>query len=111
MRSGTKRLITVFEWPIPSFFGPVKQLAREGEALDLLDDCGGAARGAGGGSGEGAAATVTLSQPYAGLRSQPLLSDYTWNHTTLWAMKADPAYTYLQCGLSIRSACASSSRC
>jgi hypothetical protein len=29
-----------------------------------------------------------------------LLSDYTWNHTTLWAMKADPAYTYLQCGFS-----------
>ena len=28
----------------------------------------------------------------------PLLSDYTWNHTTLWAMKSDPAYTYLQCG-------------
>ena len=22
--------------------------------------------------------------------------DYTWNHTTQWAMKADPAYTYLQ---------------
>ena len=47
-----------------------------------------------------AGATVTFSQPYAGLKSQPLLSDYTWNHTTLWAMKADPAYTYLQCGFS-----------
>jgi len=32
------------------------------------------------------------------LRSRPLLSDYTWNHTTLWAMKSDDAYTYLQCG-------------
>ena len=29
---------------------------------------------------------------------RPLLSDYTWNHTTLWAMQADEAYTYLQCG-------------
>jgi hypothetical protein len=27
-----------------------------------------------------------------------LLSDYTWNHTTLWAIKHDDAYTYLQCG-------------
>jgi len=45
-----------------------------------------------------AGGTVTYSGPYAGLRSTPLLSDYTWNHTTLWAMKADPAYTYLQCG-------------
>ena len=41
---------------------------------------------------------MTFSAPYNGLRTVPLLSDYTWNHTTLWAMKADPAYTYLQCG-------------
>jgi len=41
---------------------------------------------------------VTFSAPYAGLRTLPLLSDYTWNHTTLWAMKFDPEYTYLQCG-------------
>jgi FAD/FMN-containing dehydrogenase len=92
-----KRLITVFEWPIPSFFGPVKQLAVEGhasiffmvaqaqhEALEAL------AIAAGG--------TIQLSAVWTGLRSQPLLSDYTWNHTTLWAMKADPEYTYLQCG-------------
>ncbi len=92
-----KRLITVFEWPLPSFFGPVKPLTREGEASIFLmiaesqvDDLQMAAVKAG--------ATVTLAQPYAGLRSQPLLSDYTWNHTTLWAMKADPEYTYLQCG-------------
>jgi hypothetical protein len=31
------------------------------------------------------------------LKARPLLSDYTWNHTTLWAMKTDEAYTYLQC--------------
>ncbi|MCB0081990.1 MAG: hypothetical protein KDE47_13705, partial [Caldilineaceae bacterium] len=24
------------------------------------------------------------------------LSDFSWNHTTLWAMKADPQLTYLQ---------------
>jgi hypothetical protein len=35
-----------------------------------------------------------------GLRTVPLLSDYTWNHTTLWAMKLDSSYTYLQCGFS-----------
>jgi FAD/FMN-containing dehydrogenase len=93
----TKRLITVFEWPIPAFFAPVKQLAVEGHASiffmiaeaqraaleDVILEGGGA---------------VMLSALYGGLRSQPLLSDYTWNHTTLWAMKADPGYTYLQCG-------------
>ena len=43
---------------------------------------------------------VTFVGAYDGPRTQPLLSDYTWNHTTLWAMKADPEYTYLQCGFS-----------
>jgi FAD/FMN-containing dehydrogenase len=92
-----KRLVTVFEWPIPSFFTPVKKIVREGKTLVLimianaqLDDLHKAAVAAGG--------TVTFSGAYDGPRTQPLLSDYTWNHTTLWAMKADPAYTYLQCG-------------
>ncbi len=96
-KAWTKRLVTVFEWPIPSFFAPVKQLAVDGhtsifaliaetqrEALVKL------ARSAGG--------VVSYAAPYVGLKSSPLLSDYTWNHTTLWAMKADPEYTYLQCG-------------
>jgi FAD/FMN-containing dehydrogenase len=43
---------------------------------------------------------VTFSGPYNGPRTQPLLSDYTWNHTTLWAMKADPTWTYIQAGFS-----------
>jgi FAD/FMN-containing dehydrogenase len=93
----TKRLVTVFEWPIPSFFTPVKQYAPEGKALiffiiasDQLAAFESAASAAGG--------QITYSATYFGLRSRPLLSDYTWNHTTLWAMKADDAYTYLQCG-------------
>jgi FAD/FMN-containing dehydrogenase len=92
-----KRLVTIFEWPIPSFFTPVKNLAQEGKALIFLMISEGQraaletdARAAGG--------TVTFSESYAGLRTTPLLSDYTWNHTTLWAMKSNPAYTYLQCG-------------
>src|SRR5579863_8749654 len=32
----TKRLATVFEWPIPSFFTPIKQLIREGKTLTLI---------------------------------------------------------------------------
>jgi hypothetical protein len=43
----------------------------------------------------------------SGLRTLPLLSDYTWNHTTLWAMKPT-AYTYLQCGFDPRTPCATS---
>ena len=94
-----KRLVTVFEWPIPSFFTPIKQLVREGKSLVLImiasaeaADLRIATEIAGG--------ELTFAGAYEGPRTQPLLSDYTWNHTTLWAMKADPAYTYLQCGFS-----------
>jgi len=95
----TKRLATVFEWPIPSFFAPIRHLVREGKTLALimieksqLEKLRAATVAAGG--------EVTFAGAYEGPRTQPLLSDYTWNHTTLWAMKADAAYTYLQCGFS-----------
>lgn len=92
----TKRLVTPFEWPIPSFFAPVRPYAPEGKALiffliaaEQLAALEVAARERGG--------EVTYSGAYLGLRTRPLLSDYTWNHTTLWAIRADEAYTYLQC--------------
>ncbi|HUA01470.1 MAG TPA: FAD-binding oxidoreductase [Candidatus Aquilonibacter sp.] len=92
----TKRLVTTFEWPISSFFSPVRQYAPDGKALIFfmiaaaqLAAFEAAARAAGG--------EITYSGAYVGLRTRPLLSDYTWNHTTLWAMKTDEAYTYLQC--------------
>jgi FAD/FMN-containing dehydrogenase len=94
-----KRLVTVFEWPIPSFFTPVKQIAAQDKTLVLimiatsqleaLREVVIASQG-----------EVTFSGSYTGPRTQPLLSDYTWNHTTLWAMKADPTWTYLQAGFS-----------
>ncbi len=92
-----KRLVTTFEWPIPSFFTPVRQYAPQGEALiffliasEQLAALESTVREAGG--------EVSYSGKYLGVRTIPLLSDYTWNHTTLWALKSDPAYTYLQCG-------------
>lgn len=97
--SWLKRLATVFEWPIPSFFTPIRKIVRDNKAMALVmiaadraDALSAAARAAGG--------EVTFCGAYEGPRTQPLLSDYTWNHTTLWAMKADSAYTYLQCGFS-----------
>jgi FAD/FMN-containing dehydrogenase len=94
-----KRLVTVFEWPIPSFFAPVKPLMREGKAIVLVmiatAQVAGLRRAA-----ESAQGEITFAGPFDGPRTQPLLSDYTWNHTTLWAIKANPAYTYLQCGFS-----------
>ena len=94
-----KRLATVFEWPIPSFFTPIKSVVRDGKAMALVmiaaDQAESISAAAKAAEGE-----VTFIGAFEGPRTQPLLSDYTWNHTTLWAMKADPAYTYLQCGFS-----------
>ena len=92
-----KRLVTTFEWPIPSSFTPIAQYTRQSKALvfcmvavSQLEELSAAA--------VDAAGEVTLAAPYTGLRTMPLLSDYTWNHTTLWAIKQDAAFTYLQCG-------------
>ena len=95
--SWTKRLVTVFEWPIPSFFTPVKQYAPNRKAL-IFFLIAAAELAAFESAAQAAGGQITYSAPYQGLRSRPLLSDYTWNHTTLWAMKSDDAYTYFQCG-------------
>lgn len=99
----TKRLVTTFEWPIPSFFTPIKHAVRDGRALvfvmvaadqlDLLKEEAGRAGG-----------EVAFSGLHPNLRVTPLLSDYTWNHTTLWAIRADSRYTYLQCGFDPETA-------
>ena len=93
----TKRLVTTFEWPIPSCFAPIAPYTRKDKALIFfmiaatqLEALTAAAISAGG--------EMTLAASFTGLRTVPLLSDYTWNHTTLWAIKQDAAFTYLQCG-------------
>ena len=94
-----KRLATVFEWPIPGSFTPLQKWVPEGEALcffevsdpqmqRLVD----AARHAGG--------EPCFTAPFSEPRRGTQLSDYTWNHTTLWALRQDPSLTYLQCGFS-----------
>ena len=95
----SKRLVSVFEWPIPSCFRPINNIIRQGKALVLmmvaegqLEQLQEAVQGLDG--------EVTYAGAYLGLRTIPLLSDYTWNHTTLWAIKQDSGFTYLQCGFS-----------
>jgi FAD/FMN-containing dehydrogenase len=91
-----KRLLTCMEWPLPAYFTPLKKYLPEGKAALLMEfeesglaETRDAVMAAGG--------EVTFEQDYASRRS-PLLSDFTFNHTTLWAIKADPSWTYLQCG-------------
>lgn len=92
-----KRLVTQFEWPIPSYFKPLKKSCRDGEHVTFLlvkrsqvEEVIASATQAG--------LACVYCTPYSDPPRPPFITDYTWNHTTLWAMKADPAFTYLQSG-------------
>lgn len=92
-----KRLITVLDWPTPSYF---PQLVKAGacpednailllhleldpETLRPLV--------------ESQKGRITWHSPRANDHPGRLqLSDFSWNHTTLWAMKSDDQLTYLQ---------------
>jgi hypothetical protein len=92
-----KRLVTQFEWPTPSFFKPLKKFLRPDEHVTFLlldrartEEIMQVAAAAGLG--------CVYRQPLSDPPKPPFITDYTWNHTTLWAIKHDPAYTYLQAG-------------
>ena len=90
-----KRLVTALQWPIPSYFKPMAKRFRAGEhALFLLIE-------------RAPSAAILASAAAAGLScvhhapledplTPPFITDYTWNHTTLWAMKSEPGYTNTQ---------------
>ena len=97
-----KRMVSLHEWPIPSFFGPLVAAGgvAEGRALALLElregRTGAAVSRAANFGGE-----LTYSAPASAYHAGKFcLSDFTWNHTTLWAMRSDPGWTYLQSNLS-----------
>ena len=92
-----KKLLSVFEWPIPSFFAPLvkKEACPEGKALILLMTT--ATEKELAPYLENTGAVQTFFQPPAEGASRGFqIYDFTWNHTTMWAMKADKNYTYLQ---------------
>jgi len=92
-----KRLVTQFEWPMPSYFKPLAKHLRPGDSISFLlidraqaDDAVANAAAAG--------IDCVYRKPLTDPPKPPFLTDYTWNHTTLWAIKADPTITYLQSG-------------
>jgi len=92
-----KRLVSQFEWPIPSFFKPLRRHLRPDEPASflLLDrEKADAAVLSAAEAGIGCVYRRPLGDP----PQPPLITDFTWNHTTLWAITADPAFTYLQAG-------------
>ncbi len=92
-----KRVVSQFQWPIPSFFKPLKKQLRENEHLSILmvdraqtEEVVAAATAAG--------LACVYRRPLADPPRPPFLSDFTFNHTTLWAMKTEPTITYMQAG-------------
>jgi FAD/FMN-containing dehydrogenase len=95
----SKRLVTQFEWPIPSYFKPLASAVKPGESVTfILVDRAQADEVVA--SAAAAKLACVYRKPLADPPRPPFLTDYTWNHTTLWAMKADPSITYLQCGFN-----------
>jgi FAD/FMN-containing dehydrogenase len=95
-----KRLISPMEWPIPSYFVPFAKVIKEGQAAVMLEFAESAlpqvqelAK-----SFDGHIGHVIEAEKY---RKTIGVSDFTWNHTTLWAMKTDSAMTYLQAGFKL----------
>ncbi|WP_257391595.1 hypothetical protein [Halalkalibacter krulwichiae] len=93
-----KRLVTVVEAPIPTFFRPLKKIMKEvaktnhlvlieiaeedrKKMIELAEKSGGC---------------IVHSVEAERYRKGIGISDFTWNHTTLWALKNDKSWTYLQ---------------
>jgi FAD/FMN-containing dehydrogenase len=92
-----KRLVTQFQWPTPSFFKPLVKYFKPGEHVTFLlvarakaDEVIASAVAAG--------LSCVYRTPFSDPPKPPFITDYTWNHTTLWAIKSDPTITYVQAG-------------
>jgi FAD/FMN-containing dehydrogenase len=94
-----KRLLSAFEHPVPSYFKPIRKFYPEGQHVAFLEVDEAFTeeiRRRAEAHGVAVSHVIAHTEP----RRSPMLSDYTWNHTTLWAIKADPQLTYLQVGFA-----------
>jgi len=90
-----KRLVSVNEWPISRYFLPFD--FPEGRASVLLEVdaiCGEALARKVEAAGGDVHRKIEANQYHLGVG----VSDFSWNHTTLWARKSDSRLTYLQVG-------------
>jgi FAD/FMN-containing dehydrogenase len=94
-----KRLSTQFQWPIPMYFKPLKKYLRADEHISfLLIERSQTAEVIA--HAEKAGLACVYRTPLSDPPKPPFISDYTYNHTTLWAMNTDPSFTYLQAGFA-----------
>jgi len=90
-----KRSISTCEWPIPSYFKPLEKVIKPEKHIVFLEIDESSYEDlqemAGQFNGE-----ITHCIPAASYHKGISLSDFTWNHTTLWALKVNENMTYLQ---------------
>ncbi|MEH7389174.1 FAD-binding oxidoreductase [Bacillus sp. JJ1503] len=97
-----KRSISTCEWPIPSYFQPLQKVIEpdkhivilevEEKSFELVKSLVSEHNG-----------TVSYEIPSSKYQKGIRLSDFTWNHTTLWALNANEKMTYLQGSFSLDS--------
>jgi FAD/FMN-containing dehydrogenase len=90
-----KKLLTPIAWPIPQYFGALKPHCPEGKAVLLCmiaEPSMESFKAIIAGRGE-----ITLEAETDDSPGRIPLYEYTWNHTTLQALKSDRTVTYLQC--------------
>ncbi|MFK9093093.1 FAD-binding oxidoreductase [Bacillus salipaludis] len=95
-----KRSVSTCEWPIPTYFKPLSKFIQEGKHVVIIEINEEASdelqRLAEEWHGE-VTYTILAENYHKGLT----LSDYTWNHTTLWALNANEQMTYLQASFDL----------
>jgi FAD/FMN-containing dehydrogenase len=92
-----KKLVTAVAWPIPGYFRTLAAAFTEGAAVGLCmiaaDDLAVFDRRL---ADYGGRPVYRATQAEVAARRQPPIYEYTWNHTTLQALKIDRTVTYLQ---------------
>jgi FAD/FMN-containing dehydrogenase len=90
-----KKLLSPIAWPLPSYFKDIKAHCPEGKHLlvaMIAEASLESFRMVLAGRGE-----ITLEQPFDESPGKLPVYEFTWNHTTLQALKVDRTVTYLQC--------------
>lgn len=90
-----KKLVTPIAWPIPGYFGALKQHCPEGKSIlicMIAEASLGPFKAIIGQRG-----SVTYEAPSQEGPGTVPLYEYCWNHTTLQWLKSDRSVTYLQC--------------
>ena len=90
-----KKLVTPMAWPVTTYFKRLTGVPESAHSVitmvaeQSLEPFDALVRSHGG--------TIVSRAPSDDFGRTPPLYEYTWNHTTLHALKVDPSITYLQC--------------